>query len=155
MALRVKTMTQSKLVSVALMFLAGVLACGDAVAQKKEKPPKKAKPVMVAVVQVDGEYQVIDKKAVPAFKKQLAAEHKDAVKAHKQAKSEAKKNKEKFDVPAPKAKKLKVVKAAIEQGKAAELIEQLKQKERDKARPAEKKKAKARPASGKGKNKKK
>lgn len=110
-----------------------------------------AKPV-VAVVQVGDDYQIVEKDGVEALKKQLEAEHKQAVEAHKQAKAEAKKNKEKFTDPAPKPTKVKVVKAAIEQDKAEELVEKLKaeagnKKGERKARPAKKEKpAKEKPA---------
>lgn len=122
-------MTKSKSVSVALMLLLSLSMAGEAVAQKKQKPVPKAKPVMCAVVQIDGEYDVVVKTEVAALKKKLAGEHKRALADHKAAKAAAKKNKEKFTDPQPKARKLKLIKASIEQSKAHALVTKLKEKD--------------------------
>ncbi len=136
-------MFRTKTVSAVCVFLMALVAMGgDAIAQKKTKPDAKSKPVMSAVVHVDGDYQIVGKDEVAKLKKKLKQDHKHAVAAHKAAKADAKKNKEKFNMPAPKAQKLKVVNASVEQGKAEALVAQLREKDAKKAaskkRPAKK-----------------
>ncbi|MFT4512231.1 MAG: hypothetical protein ACI89X_000130 [Planctomycetota bacterium] len=141
-------MFRTKLVSGVCVFLMALVAMGgDAVAQKKTK----AKPVMSAVVLVGGDYQIVGKDEVAKLKKKLTRDHKNALAAHKAAKADAKKNKEKFALPAPKAQKLKVVKASIEQSKAEALVAQLKEKDAKKSAPKERpaKKTPAKKAKGK------
>lgn len=59
------------------------------------------------VVEVDGDRRVIEKKALAALKKQLAADHRAAVKEWTAAKAAARKSKEKFDRKKPAAPKVK------------------------------------------------
>lgn len=117
-------MSQSKSVAVLLSLLAGALLAPAAVTQ--DQPADK--PELFTVVQVDEEFRVVGKDEVEALKKQLAEEHKQAVADHKQRKAEAKKAKAKFTEPAPKPKKLKVVKAGLEQEKADALVKELEEK---------------------------
>ena len=127
-------MFQTKTVSAVCVFLMALVAMGgDVVAQKKTK----TKPVMSAVVQVDGEYQIIGKGEVAKLKKRLKQDHKNALAAHKAAKADAKKNKEKFNLPAPKAAKLKVIKGSIEQSKAEAFVAKLREKDAKKTAPKE------------------
>ena len=133
-------MNRFPLARTALSALLAVVAAASISAQKKGAEDK---PELYAVVQVDDSYRVIPKDEVDALKKQLKQEHKDAVAAHKAQKAEAKKNKEKFDAPAPKAKKLKVVKPSLEKEAADKLVEELK------AKAAGSKKARSREAGRK------
>jgi hypothetical protein len=127
-------MIRSKIASVACMSLLAVaFAVAPCHAQKKEVP--KDKEASSAIVQVDGEYRVIPKDSVAALKEELAQKHKDAVAEHKKAADEAKKNKEKFTTPAPKAAKLKVIKPAIETAAAEKLVAELRAKDDKKAPP--------------------
>ena len=142
-------MTNSKTLSTVLMALVALLLAAPGFAQKKDKPAPKAKPVMVSVVQVDGDYRVVKKEELATLKKELKAEHKEALARHKQAAADARKNKEKFKEPAPKAKKLKVVKPSIDEAKADAFIEALKAKAAKKSAPKERRKA---PKKAKKKN---
>lgn len=146
-------MKQSRLVPAALVLITALFTQADVIAQAKEKPAGAPKPVLCAVVQVDGDYQVVLKSELDALKKRLKQEHKQAVAAHKEAAKEAKKQKEKFQVPAPKASKVKVVKASIEQSKANAFVAELKAKDSQKAAGKDKPKAKKKPAKSKSKAK--
>jgi hypothetical protein len=152
-------MKQSRLVPAALVLITALFTQADVIAQAKEKPASAPKPVLCAVVQVDGDYQVVLKSELDALKKRLKQDHKQALAAHKEAAKEAKKKKEKFKVPAPKASKVKVVKASIEQSKANAFVAELKAKDsqkaagKDKSKP--KPKAKKKPAKSTSKSKEK
>ena len=118
-------MTKSKIPAVTLLSLLA-LTVGSRALSAQDKGEADQKPAMCAVVQVGDELRIVPKDEVDALKKKLEAEHKEAVEAYKQAKAEAKKNKEKFTDPAPKPVKLKVVKASIEEDKAEALVEKMK-----------------------------
>ncbi len=92
------------------------------------------KPVKYAVVEIGGVYDVIPADQVNDKKKALKAEHKRAVAEHKERKAAAKKAKEKFSDPAPKADKLKVVKTGLDKEKADKLIEEMSAKEQQKGK---------------------
>jgi hypothetical protein len=146
-------MTRIPFARVALLSLLVAATAAPAVAQKKSQD----KPVLYAVVQVDQEYRIVTKAGVAELKKELKAEHKKAVAEHKEAAKEAKKNKEKFSTPAPKAKKMKVVKPSIDKEGAEKLIAELQAKADKKgepkkdAKPKKAKKAKKEPKGSKGK----
>ena len=78
-----------------------------------------------------------------------ACDEQNPVAAHKAAAKDAKKNKEKFDAPAPKAKKLKVVKPSIDKEGAEKLIAELE------AKAAAKGERKERPAKERSRGKEK
>lgn len=136
-------MIKSKAVAALMCLVAATSFVNDAAAQSPPKP-EKAKPVMCAVIEIDGVYEVILKTELAAKKKQLAQEHKDAKAEHKAAKAAAKKAKEKFTAKPPVARKMKVVKSSIEQSKADALLKKL---EADAAKKAARKSGK--PKSGK------
>lgn len=143
-------MTRFPFARVALLSLLVAASAAPAAAQKKTKD----KPALYAVVQVDQEYRIVTKAGVAQLKKELKAEHKQAVVEHKAAQKEARKNKEKFTTPAPKAKKVKVVKPSIDKAGAEKLIADLQAKAEKKATPrkaARSKKAKKEPRKKKGK----
>ncbi|MFT4842334.1 MAG: hypothetical protein ACJAQZ_003856 [Planctomycetota bacterium] len=146
-------MKQSRLVPAALVLITALFTQADVIAQEKEKPAGAPKPVLCAVVQVDGDYQVVLKSELDALKKRLKQDHKQALAAHKEAAKEAKKKKEKFQVPAPKASKVKVVKASIEQSKATAFVAELKAKDSQKAAGKDKPRTKKKPAKSKSKDK--
>lgn len=119
-------------------LLTAAIPLTSVTAQAGDKPQK------FAVVQVDQEVRVLAADKVDALKADLKLEHKDALEAHKAAKAEARKNKEKFDEPLPKPKKLKVVKPSLDKEAADKLAEELRQKGpakgAGKQKPAKKKK---------------
>ncbi len=108
------------------------------------------KPVKYAVVEIGGVYEAIPADQVNDKKKALKAEHKRAVAEHKERKAAAKKAKEKFSDPAPKAEKLKVVKTGLDKETADKLIEELSAKEKPKGEG----RSKGRKQNGKKKGKK-
>jgi hypothetical protein len=145
-------MTRSPFARVGVLaLLMAAAAASPAVAQKKsgKKQESRDRPVLYAVVQVDQEFRIVTKSGVAQLKKDLKREHKEAVAAHKAAAKDAKKNKEKFDVPAPKAKKLKVVKPSIDKEGAEKLIAELE------AKAAAKGERKERPAKERSRGKQK
>lgn len=113
---------------VLLGLLAAAASATSVAAQSGDEPAK------FAVVDVDGEIRVIGAAEVETLKAELKQEFKDATEAHKAAKKEAKANKEKFTEPAPKQKKLKVVKPSLDREEADKLANELRAKGDEKAK---------------------
>ncbi len=128
------------LVPVSLLLAVATLA-QPAMAQEPE-----SKPIPHAVVQIDDEYRVVKADEVAGLKAELKQEHKDAVEAHKAEVKARKARKEKGTLPAPKAKKLKVVKASIDEAAANKLVEQLREKAQKKGQKKQPRQPKERPA---------
>lgn len=142
-------MTSSKFLSVLGSLFAMALAAAPCHSQEKEDA--KDKPAMSAVVQVDGEYRIITKEALATLKDELKNQHKAALEEHKKAAAEAKKNKEKFTTPAPKASKMKVIKPSISATEAEKLVAELRAKDDKKKAPAKKEPKKEKPKKEKPK----
>jgi len=123
-----------------MTLLAAAFAAAPCHAQEQDKP------VMSAVVQVDGEYRVIPKETVDDLKAESAKKHKEAVAEHKKAAATAKKAKEKFTMPAPKASKMKIIKPSIEASLAEKFVAELRAKDETQKEPAKKEPAKKEPA---------
>lgn len=132
------------------MLLACVLVCSVAQAQGKGAPgagDKKGQPKVEAaqflVVDVSGELKLVDVKGLKEFKKKLGKDYKDALKEHASAKKQAKKDKQKFTDPKPKAPKLKVLsKKALPEAEAQAMLDKIAEERRKAAEKDGKKKSK-------------
>jgi hypothetical protein len=75
------------------------------VAQKTDKPKST---ILFVVVQIDGDYQVVEKAKVKEVEKSLREAFKDETKQWNEAKKQAAKEKQKFTDPKPVMKKVKI-----------------------------------------------
>ncbi len=89
---------------------------------QKEKKEKKQATNSISIVQVGETVRLVPDKEMAALRKEIANQHKEEIKEWTEEKKAAKKAKERFDAPKPKAPPIKVLKAGIRNEETAEAL---------------------------------